>query len=256
MIFTPYQICLCIYCITILCGLAWRSEISCGLWGWWWLKPWLKSCPGVWYDGYISSTGVVWVYLSAGAEDGNRCQVEFCSDCLYRWMEPGIDLLYTLQISQSAATLSIASILQAWVRGWWKQRFKGDVSTLFCLAGPPDGALSDSEDENPEALQPPRPPRPLGHYSLCEQGQPESLLLCTPPASPREMDRSRVVINQPAPLSSPHQAGADTLPHSSDSVRRIIGAIIMCDTENELCLHADRRHFNMATRLFDRDIIS
>ncbi|XP_049921324.1 calcium-binding and coiled-coil domain-containing protein 1 isoform X1 [Epinephelus moara] len=79
------------------------------------------------------------------------------------------------------------------------------------------GALSDSEDENPEALQPLRPPRPLGHYSLCEQGQPDSLLLATPPPSPREVERSAVVINQPAPLSSPHQADADTLAHSSDS---------------------------------------
>lgn len=83
--------------------------------------------------------------------------------------------------------------------------------------GRPGSVLSDSEDENPEALQPLRPPRPLGHYSLCEQGEPESLLLSTPPPSPREMERSAVVINQPAPLSSPHQAGADTLPHSSDS---------------------------------------
>lgn len=83
--------------------------------------------------------------------------------------------------------------------------------------GRPGSALSDSEDENPEALQPLRPPRPLGHYSLCEQGEPDSLLLATPPPSPREAERSAVVINQPAPLSSPHQAGADTLAHSSDS---------------------------------------
>ncbi|XP_053173817.1 calcium-binding and coiled-coil domain-containing protein 1 [Scomber japonicus] len=81
----------------------------------------------------------------------------------------------------------------------------------------PGSALSDSEDENPEALQPLRPPRPLGHYSLCEQGQSNSLLLTTPPPSPREVERGAVVINQPAPLSSPHQAGADTLAHSSDS---------------------------------------
>lgn len=83
--------------------------------------------------------------------------------------------------------------------------------------GRPDSVLSDSEDENPEALQILHPPRPLGHYSLCEQGQPDSLLLSTPPPSPREVDRSAVVINQPAPLSLPHQAGADTLAHSSDS---------------------------------------
>ncbi|XP_056279195.1 calcium-binding and coiled-coil domain-containing protein 1 isoform X2 [Pseudoliparis swirei] len=73
----------------------------------------------------------------------------------------------------------------------------------------PGSVLSDSEDENPEALQPLRPQRPLGHYSLCE--------LATPPPSPREVERSTVVINQPAPLSTPHQTDADTLAHSSDS---------------------------------------
>ncbi|XP_078144657.1 calcium-binding and coiled-coil domain-containing protein 1 [Centroberyx gerrardi] len=83
--------------------------------------------------------------------------------------------------------------------------------------GRPDSPLSDSEDENPEALQPLRPSRPLGHYSLCEQGQSDSLLLTTPPPSPRDLDRGLVVINQPAPLSSPHQAGGDTLAHSSES---------------------------------------
>ncbi|KAF0036271.1 hypothetical protein F2P81_011583 [Scophthalmus maximus] len=90
-------------------------------------------------------------------------------------------------------------------------------AALIASTGRPDGVLSDSEDENPEALQPLRPPRPLGHYSLCEQGQPDSLLIATPPSSPREIERSTVVINQPAPLSSPHQANADTLTHSSDS---------------------------------------
>ncbi|XP_029362969.1 calcium-binding and coiled-coil domain-containing protein 1 [Echeneis naucrates] len=88
-------------------------------------------------------------------------------------------------------------------------------TALIVSTGRSDSALSDSEDENPEALQPVRPLRPLGHYSLCEQGQSDSLLLATPPPSPREMERSAVVINQPAPLSSPHQA--DTLAHSSDS---------------------------------------
>ncbi|KAF1390477.1 hypothetical protein PFLUV_G00058480 [Perca fluviatilis] len=83
--------------------------------------------------------------------------------------------------------------------------------------GRPGSVLSDSEDENPEALQPLRPPRSLGHYSLCEPGQLDSLLLATPPPSLREVERSAVVINQPAPLSSPHQADADTLAHSSDS---------------------------------------
>ncbi|KAF7662736.1 hypothetical protein LDENG_00227290 [Lucifuga dentata] len=81
----------------------------------------------------------------------------------------------------------------------------------------PDSPLSDSEDENPEALQPLRPPRPLGHYSLCEQAQPDSLLLSTSPPSSRELERDAVVISQPAPLSSPRQANADTLAHSSDS---------------------------------------
>lgn len=127
----------------------------------------------------------------------------------------------------------------------------------------PGSALSDSEDENPEALQPLRPPRPLGHYSLCEQGQSNSLLLTTPPPSPREVERSAVVINQPAPLSSPHQAGADTLAHSSDSVRQAISSVqhhhsvIICDTENELCLHSDghAHHLNMGSGSFDIDII-
>ncbi|XP_056129690.1 calcium-binding and coiled-coil domain-containing protein 1 isoform X2 [Lampris incognitus] len=82
--------------------------------------------------------------------------------------------------------------------------------------GRPDSSLSDSEDENPEALQPPRHSRPLGHYSLCEQGQPDFLLLATPP-SPRDQDRGAVVISQPAPLSLPRQAGSDTLAHSSES---------------------------------------
>uniref|UniRef100_A0A8C6WMM6 Calcium binding and coiled-coil domain 1a n=1 Tax=Neogobius melanostomus TaxID=47308 RepID=A0A8C6WMM6_9GOBI len=76
-------------------------------------------------------------------------------------------------------------------------------------------SLSDSEDENPEALQPLS--APLGHYSLCEHGQPEALLLNTPPQSPRDSERSAVVINQPAPLCSPRQTGSDALAHSSDS---------------------------------------
>lgn len=138
------------------------------------------------------------------------------------------------------------------------------LSQCFCVAGRPGSVLSDSEDENPEALQPLRPPRPLGHYSLCEQGEPDSLLLATPPPSPREAERSMVVINQPAPLSSPHQAGADTLAHSSDSVRCAIWAIqldhcvIICDTENELCLHADSHahQLNTGRGSFDIDIIS
>ncbi|KAJ8397082.1 hypothetical protein AAFF_G00011360 [Aldrovandia affinis] len=81
----------------------------------------------------------------------------------------------------------------------------------------PDSPLSDSEDENPEALQPPRPTRPLGAYGLCDPPQPETLLLATPPLSPRELSQGGVVISQPAPLSSPRQPGNDTLPHSSES---------------------------------------
>ncbi|XP_040008107.1 calcium-binding and coiled-coil domain-containing protein 1 [Xiphias gladius] len=108
---------------------------------------------------------------------------------------------YICQLEQKMGTVSSAK---------WS-------TALIASTGLPDSALSDSEDENPEALQPLRPPRPLGHYSLCEQGQPDSLILATPPPSPREMERSAVVINQPAPFSSPHQASADTLAHSSDS---------------------------------------
>ncbi|XP_054641325.1 calcium-binding and coiled-coil domain-containing protein 1 [Dunckerocampus dactyliophorus] len=85
----------------------------------------------------------------------------------------------------------------------------------------PDDAYSDmsdvSEDDDPEALQPLRPTRPLGNYSLCEQGPPSLFLLTTTPSSTREMERSTVVISQPAPLSSPRQPGTDTLAHSSDS---------------------------------------
>ncbi|XP_061630078.1 calcium-binding and coiled-coil domain-containing protein 1 isoform X2 [Phyllopteryx taeniolatus] len=87
--------------------------------------------------------------------------------------------------------------------------------------GCPDDALSDlsdvSEDDDPEAYQPLHPTRPLGNYSLCEQGRPSPSLLTTPPPSPREMERSLVVISQPAPLSSPCQPGPDSLAHSSDS---------------------------------------
>uniref|UniRef100_A0A4W5K8N2 Calcium binding and coiled-coil domain 1a n=1 Tax=Hucho hucho TaxID=62062 RepID=A0A4W5K8N2_9TELE len=105
-------------------------------------------------------------------------------------------------------------------------------TAVFAPTSFPDSSLSDSEDENPEALQPPRQPsrqpplsslssRPLAHYSLCDpQAQPGSLLPSTPPSSPRDMSRplSRggVVISQPAPLSLPRQSG-DTLTHSSES---------------------------------------
>ncbi|XP_064876922.1 calcium-binding and coiled-coil domain-containing protein 1-like isoform X1 [Oncorhynchus nerka] len=98
-------------------------------------------------------------------------------------------------------------------------------AAVFAPTNLPDSSLSDSEDENPEALQPPRQPslssRPLAHYSLCDpQAQPDSLLPSTPPSSPKDMSRplSRggVVISQPAPLSLPRQS-EDTLTHSSES---------------------------------------
>ncbi|XP_008317120.1 calcium-binding and coiled-coil domain-containing protein 1 [Cynoglossus semilaevis] len=95
------------------------------------------------------------------------------------------------------------------------------------VSGRPVSVLSDSEDENPEALQTLHSPRPLGHYSLCEQGQLDSLLLASPPPSPKEMERSTVVINQPAPLSSPHQASTET--HSSDSEEE--SDLLRCGTD-------------------------
>ncbi|XP_024149212.1 calcium-binding and coiled-coil domain-containing protein 1 isoform X2 [Oryzias melastigma] len=77
----------------------------------------------------------------------------------------------------------------------------------------PASAPSDSEDESPEALQIHHPPQHVGHYSLCEHGQPDSLHLATPPQSPKEANRRLVVISQPAPLSLPHQE------EESDSVQ-------------------------------------
>ncbi|XP_056589122.1 calcium-binding and coiled-coil domain-containing protein 1 isoform X3 [Triplophysa dalaica] len=78
--------------------------------------------------------------------------------------------------------------------------------------------LSDSEDENPEALQDAHSSGPLNHYSLCDQPQPDLLLPATPPPSPRHpCGLDMVVISQPAPLSSPHQPSAYTHPHSSES---------------------------------------
>ncbi|KAJ8258248.1 hypothetical protein GJAV_G00194790 [Gymnothorax javanicus] len=81
----------------------------------------------------------------------------------------------------------------------------------------PDSPMSDSEDENPEALQLSRPPQPMGAYGLCDPPHPDVLILTTPPSSPRELSRGGVVISQPAPLSSPRQPGSDTLAHSSES---------------------------------------
>lgn len=91
---------------------------------------------------------------------------------------------------------------------------------VFWCIGQADGSLSESEDENPEAL------RPLSHYSLCEQPQGDLLILpTTPPPSPRLLHSSQaVVISQPAPLCSPHQPSDDTHPHvhSSESVSCMI----------------------------------
>lgn len=86
-------------------------------------------------------------------------------------------------------------------------------SCVLCT-GQADSSLSESEDENPEAL------RPLTHYSLCEQPQTDHLLILptTPPPSPRHLHPSQaVVISQPAPLCSPHQPSDDAHPHMHSS---------------------------------------
>ncbi|KAA0706709.1 Calcium-binding and coiled-coil domain-containing protein 1 [Triplophysa tibetana] len=86
--------------------------------------------------------------------------------------------------------------------------------------------LSDSEDENPEALQDAHSSGPLNHYSLCEQPQHDLLLPATPPPSPRHpCGLNMVVISQPAPLSSPHQPSAYTHPHSSESEEEYDAAV-------------------------------
>lgn len=97
-------------------------------------------------------------------------------------------------------------------------------TAVYTPTSRPDSPLSDSEDENSEALQQSlSPSRALGHYSLCEKTPPSSLLPATSPSPscPRELPRSgaaaAVVICQPAPLSSPRQAAPDTLTHSSES---------------------------------------
>ncbi|XP_053096994.1 calcium-binding and coiled-coil domain-containing protein 1 isoform X3 [Pangasianodon hypophthalmus] len=85
--------------------------------------------------------------------------------------------------------------------------------TALLQSGQADSSLSESEDENPEAL------RPLSHYSLCDQPQADLLILpTTPPPSPRLLHSSQaVVISQPAPLCSPHQPSDDTHPHMHSS---------------------------------------
>uniref|UniRef100_A0A3P9IMG9 Calcium binding and coiled-coil domain 1a n=1 Tax=Oryzias latipes TaxID=8090 RepID=A0A3P9IMG9_ORYLA len=80
-------------------------------------------------------------------------------------------------------------------------------------SGSPASVPSESEDESPEPLEIHHPPQNVGHYSLCEHGQPDSLHLATPPQSPKEANRRLVVISQPAPLSLPHQE------EESDSVQ-------------------------------------
>uniref|UniRef100_W5MGQ2 Calcium binding and coiled-coil domain 1b n=1 Tax=Lepisosteus oculatus TaxID=7918 RepID=W5MGQ2_LEPOC len=76
----------------------------------------------------------------------------------------------------------------------------------------PDSPVSESEEDSPEALQ---PPHPLGAYSLCDPPTftTEALLLATPPPSPQ----GGVVISQPAPLSSPRQQDSESVAHSSES---------------------------------------
>ncbi|XP_011475415.1 calcium-binding and coiled-coil domain-containing protein 1 [Oryzias latipes] len=80
-------------------------------------------------------------------------------------------------------------------------------------SGSPASVPSESEDESPEPLEIHHPPQNVGHYSLCEHGQPDSLHLATPPQSPKEANWRLVVISQPAPLSLPHQE------EESDSVQ-------------------------------------
>ncbi len=96
-----------------------------------------------------------------------------------------------------------------------------NVHLPFVVSGHPESPLlSDSEDENPEALQDAHSSGSLNHYSLCEQPQTDLLLPATPPPSPRHRSvMDAVVISQPAPLSSPHQPSAHTHSHSSESVR-------------------------------------
>ncbi|KTF89546.1 hypothetical protein cypCar_00035377 [Cyprinus carpio] len=95
---------------------------------------------------------------------------------------------------------------------------KWSETVLLQSSGAESPLLSDSEDENPEALQAAHSSGPLNHYSLCEQPQADLLLPATPPPSPRHPSgMDVVVISQPAPLSSPHQPSAHTHAHSSES---------------------------------------
>ncbi|XP_022532793.2 calcium-binding and coiled-coil domain-containing protein 1 [Astyanax mexicanus] len=92
-------------------------------------------------------------------------------------------------------------------------------ATALLQSSRADSPLSDSEDENPEALQEARASRALSHYSLCDQPQPDLLLPATPPPSPRHLHTSHgVVISQPAPYCCPPQPSSDShAAHSSES---------------------------------------
>lgn len=94
---------LCIYRVTILYGF-WLKVVRHpdGLWNGALLRPWWKSCSGLWCDvtSIFYTSGADGVHLSAGAQDGHgdRCQVERCPDLLCRWMETHINLLYAVQM--------------------------------------------------------------------------------------------------------------------------------------------------------------
>lgn len=79
----------------------------------------------------------------------------------------------------------------------------------------PDSPLSDSEDESPEDM---RPPRERSAYSLCDNTAvtTETPGFQTPPPSPRQPARGGVVISQPAPIAS-HLPAGSTETDSSDS---------------------------------------
>ncbi|KAJ8404030.1 hypothetical protein AAFF_G00343800 [Aldrovandia affinis] len=79
----------------------------------------------------------------------------------------------------------------------------------------PSSPASSSEDENPEALQPPA--GQLVTYSLCDPPKVQMLVFPVTPLASRDSSQVRVVISQPAPLYSPRQSEDDTQTHSSES---------------------------------------
>ncbi|KAJ8260110.1 hypothetical protein GJAV_G00177180, partial [Gymnothorax javanicus] len=82
----------------------------------------------------------------------------------------------------------------------------------------PSSPSASSEDENPEALQGPRPTGQLVTYSLCSPSETEMLVFLHATKSSRDPSQgTQVVMNQPAPVSSPRQPEDDTLNHSSES---------------------------------------